>query len=120
MDIQKAADALYEAERGAYQIPMVSQENPGMTVADAYAVQLKNIQRRLDSGEKLVGMKIGLTSKGMQQLLDAEAKEAFVERKRYAKQLGEEASTKLLIPMGLMLLLVFAILMLPAMMNLRL
>ena len=56
----------------------------------------------------------------MQQLLDAEAKEAFVERKRYAKQLGEEASTKLLIPMGLMLLLVFAILMLPAMMNLRL
>lgn len=69
MDIQKAADALYEAESGAYQIPMVSQENPGMTVADAYAVQLKNIQRRLDSGEKLVGMKIGLTSKGMQQLL---------------------------------------------------
>ncbi|MCI8281537.1 MAG: hypothetical protein HFI76_07565 [Lachnospiraceae bacterium] len=59
-------------------------------------------------------------TKGMQQLLDAEAKEAFVERKRYAKQLGEEASTKLLIPMGLMLLLVFAILMLPAMMNLRL
>lgn len=59
-------------------------------------------------------------TKGMQQLLDAEAKEAFTERKRYARQLGEEASTKLLIPMGLMLLLVFAILMLPAMMNLRL
>lgn len=59
-------------------------------------------------------------TRGMQQLLDAEAKEAFAERKRYARQMGEEAGTKLLIPMGIMLLLVFAILMLPAMLNLRL
>jgi len=69
MDIKKAADALYEAEAGAYQIAMISQENPDMTVEDAYAIQLKNIERRLAEGEKLVGMKIGLTSKGMQQLL---------------------------------------------------
>ena len=59
-------------------------------------------------------------TKGMQQLLDAEAKEAFLQRKLYAKQLGEEAGTKMLMPMGIMLLVVFAILMLPAMMNLQL
>lgn len=69
MDIQKAADALYEAEQGCYQIPMISADNPDMTIDDAYAVQLKNIERRTAAGEKLVGMKIGLTSKGMQQLL---------------------------------------------------
>lgn len=69
MDIQKAADALYEAEKGTYQIPMISQDNPDMTIDDAYAIQLKNIERRLAEGEKLVGMKIGLTSKAMQQLL---------------------------------------------------
>ena len=69
MDIQKAADALYEAENGAYQISMISQDNPDMTIDDAYAIQLKNIDRRLADGEKLVGMKIGLTSKAMQQLL---------------------------------------------------
>ena len=69
MDIKKAADALYEAEAGVYQIPMISQENPDMTVEDAYAIQLENVARRLAGGEKLVGMKIGLTSKGMQQLL---------------------------------------------------
>ncbi len=69
MDIQKAAQVLYEAEEGAYQIPMLSQQDPDMTVDDAYAIQLENIRRRLDQGEKLVGMKIGLTSKGMQQLL---------------------------------------------------
>lgn len=69
MDIQKAADTLYEAERGCRQVTMLSEENPGMTVEDAYAVQLKNIARRVAEGETLIGMKIGLTSKGMQQLL---------------------------------------------------
>lgn len=57
-------------------------------------------------------------TRGMQQLLDAEAEEAFQQRKAYARQLGEEAGTKLLLPMGLMLVLVFAILLLPAMLSL--
>lgn len=69
MDIQKAADTLYEAERAREQVAMLTQENPDMTVDDAYAVQLKNVARRIAEGEKLIGMKIGLTSRGMQQLL---------------------------------------------------
>ena len=59
-------------------------------------------------------------TKGMQQLLDAEAEEAFLQRRLHARQMGEEAGTKLLIPMGIMLLLVFAVLLLPAMINLQL
>ncbi|GHU43166.1 hypothetical protein FACS1894111_08320 [Clostridia bacterium] len=51
---------------------------------------------------------------GMQKLLDQEAETAFTERKQRAKQLGEEAGTKLLLPMGLMLVLVFVILLVPA------
>lgn len=58
-------------------------------------------------------------SKGMQQLLDMETKEALDQRRLYAQQLGQEAGTKLLIPMGVMLILVFAILMLPAMLALN-
>ena len=58
-------------------------------------------------------------TKGMQQLLDMEAKEAFQQRRLYAQRLGQEAGTKLLIPMGIMLVLVFAILMLPAMLSLN-
>lgn len=69
MDIQKAADALYEAQEGRYQIPMITQENPDMTIDDAYAIQLKNIERRVAEGRKKIGMKIGLTSVGMQKLL---------------------------------------------------
>jgi len=47
-------------------------------------------------------------------LLEQEAAAAFEERKKQARVLGEEAGTKLLLPMFLMLLVVIAILMVPA------
>lgn len=58
-------------------------------------------------------------TKGLQQLLDAEAAEAFLERKAYARQIGEETGTRLLLPMGIMLVLVFVILLMPAMLTLN-
>ncbi|MFP3155730.1 hypothetical protein LQZ18_15135 [Lachnospiraceae bacterium ZAX-1] len=51
---------------------------------------------------------------GMQKLLDDEAKESFEQRKAHAKKRGEEAGTKLLLPMMLMLLVVLVVLMVPA------
>jgi tight adherence protein C len=49
--------------------------------------------------------------------LELEAAEAFEERKELAKRLGEEAATKLLIPMVLMLLIVLSIIMVPVMLS---
>ncbi|QAT61099.1 2-keto-4-pentenoate hydratase [Acidilutibacter cellobiosedens] len=69
MDYKKIAQDLYNAEKGTYQIDMISKSNPDMTVEDSYKIQLENISRRISQGEKVVGMKIGLTSKGMQNLL---------------------------------------------------
>lgn len=70
MDYTKAAQALREAERDRVQIDMLTLTNPDMTVEDAYAVQLENVRLRKEQGEKVVGMKIGLTSAGMQKLLN--------------------------------------------------
>ena len=53
-------------------------------------------------------------AKGLQELLEQEAAAGFEERKSIARKLGEEAGTKLLIPMMLMLVLVLVILMVPA------
>lgn len=53
-------------------------------------------------------------SKDLLELLELEGLEAFEERKELAKRLGEEAGTKLLIPMMLMLVIVLAIIMVPA------
>lgn len=53
-------------------------------------------------------------SKGLSDLLKKEAQEAFEERKNQAKKQGEEAGTKLMIPMFMMLAIVFVIVIVPA------
>lgn len=69
IDIQKIAEELYQAERGRYEIDKISAAHPGMRVEDSYEVQKKLVQMRLEDGEKLIGMKIGLTSKAMQETI---------------------------------------------------
>lgn len=53
-------------------------------------------------------------SKGMAETLSYEVGQAFEERKNLAKRLGEETGTKLLFPMILMLMIVMAVLIIPA------
>ena len=50
------------------------------------------------------------------KLLELEAIDAFEERKNMAKKYGEEAGTKMLFPMIVMLVVVMGIIMLPAVM----
>lgn len=53
-------------------------------------------------------------TRGITVLLEQEAQNAFEERKHAAKRYGEEAGTKLLFPMMLMLGIVMVILLVPA------
>ena len=61
-DIAKFAEVVAEAARTASAIPQFTESGP-LSVADAYAVQAASIDRRLKRGEKLVGVKMGLTSR---------------------------------------------------------
>ncbi len=56
-------------------------------------------------------------SKHLLKLLEEESDRAFEERKLLAKKQGEEATTKLLLPMGMELIAVMAIVMVPALMT---
>ena len=58
-------------------------------------------------------------AKGMNQILKTEASQAFEERKARARRLGEEAGTKLLAPMFLMLAVVLVIVIVPAFMSVQ-
>ncbi len=58
-------------------------------------------------------------SKGIAELLKQEAFNAFEERKEFAKKLGEEAGTKMLLPMFLMLGVVLVIIVVPAFFSVR-
>lgn len=69
MDYKKIASELFDAQENVFQIDAITAAFPEMTVQDAYQIQLENINRRKSRGEKVIGLKIGLTSQGMQKLL---------------------------------------------------
>lgn len=60
------ADELAEAERTRTLIPRITARHPEATIEDSYAVQGRWRDRELARGRRLVGRKIGLTSKAMQ------------------------------------------------------
>ncbi|MGH7905969.1 MAG: 2-keto-4-pentenoate hydratase [Candidatus Binataceae bacterium] len=66
IDVAEAASILLDAEGKKITCPQLTRKWPSMTVADAYAVQAEALKRRIDRGEKLIGIKLGLTSKAKQ------------------------------------------------------
>lgn len=56
-------------------------------------------------------------NQGLVDLLETEVEEAFEERKSVAKRYGEEAGTKLLFPMIIMLAMIMVLLLVPAMLS---
>ena len=69
-DHAKAAADLLEAEATGCQIGLLSQRHPEMGMDDAYAIQSAIQRAKLQQGRRVVGWKIGLTSKAMQYALN--------------------------------------------------
>jgi 2-keto-4-pentenoate hydratase len=63
------ARELLEAERTLSPIAEISKRYDGMSIDDAYAIQVAHIGLQTAAGAKIVGRKIGLTSKAMQALI---------------------------------------------------
>ena len=60
------ARELVEAERTRQPVEHFSKRHPAMTIADSYAIQREWTGLKVAAGEKIVGRKIGLTSRAMQ------------------------------------------------------
>ena len=67
--IERLGDALYEAWRERRVIAPLREQVPDITVEQAYAIQSRMVARRLRAGETVVGKKIGVTSKPVQDFL---------------------------------------------------
>ena len=65
----------------------------------------------------LMAQNVKKGGEGFAESLRCEATEAFIERKAMARRAGEEAGTKLLLPMGMMLCVVLAVIIVPAFMS---
>lgn len=92
----------------------------GITEAESY----ERFGRRCSLHEyvklgALLSQNLRKGTKGLSQILKAEAEQSFEERKARAKKLGEEAGTKMLAPMFLMLAEVLVIVVVPAFMSVQ-
>ena len=67
--IEHYGDELYNALITRTPVAPLTDREPGITLDDAYRIQLRMIQRRLDAGETIIGKKIGVTSKVVMDML---------------------------------------------------
>ncbi|MFM2406099.1 MAG: 2-oxopent-4-enoate hydratase [Pseudomonadota bacterium] len=69
LSIHALGDELYAALRAARAIEPLSARHPGLTLEQAYGIQQRLNARRLADGERVVGHKIGVTSKAVMNML---------------------------------------------------
>jgi len=67
--LHETAVQLDQAEQSRMPLPPLSQEHPTLTPAQAYAIQSAWLDLKLARGTRIIGRKIGLTSRAMQELL---------------------------------------------------
>ncbi len=68
--IHTLGDALYTALRERRTMAPLTSSYPSISIEDAYQISLRMLQNRLDSGEKVIGKKIGVTSDAVMDMLD--------------------------------------------------
>jgi 2-oxo-hept-3-ene-1,7-dioate hydratase len=66
-DRSKAADILMKAQKERKQAVQLSVTFPSIDIDDAYAISTEVMQRKVKAGGRLIGHKVGLTSKAMQR-----------------------------------------------------
>ena len=67
--ISALGDELFDALNERRPVEPITNRHPGVSLADAYAIQQRVIARRIAAGEKIVGKKIGVTSKAVMDML---------------------------------------------------
>lgn len=67
---EQYGDELYAALRGRTTVAPLTTRQPDITIDDAYRISRRLLERRIGDGERIVGKKIGVTSKVVQRALD--------------------------------------------------
>ena len=67
--LTRYTEELYQALRSRTTVAPLTDRTPDMTIDDAYQISLGLLARREADGERVVGKKIGLTSKAVQDML---------------------------------------------------
>ena len=90
----------------------------GYSEVRAYEEMAKNINLRTYTRFlNIIIQSIKNGNKELKNILNMEVQDALYERKQHAKKLGEEAATKLVLPLMMMLAIIMVIIMVPAFMG---
>jgi 2-keto-4-pentenoate hydratase len=69
LKLENYAKELLEAEEKTEGIQPFTERDPSLTVEDAYHIQLETVKLKATQGIGVIGKKVGLTSKAMQEML---------------------------------------------------
>ena len=67
--IEQLGDELYDALKACRVVDPLTSRHADITVEDAYRIQQRLLSRRLAAGERVIGKKIGVTSKAVMDML---------------------------------------------------
>ncbi len=88
--IQQCGDELYQAMLEHTPVRPLTERFSDITIEDAYNISLRMLERRIEAGEKIIGKKIGLTSKAVQTMLGVGQPDFGYLTDRMAFSQGEE------------------------------
>lgn len=89
---QQAADQLYQAEVERHVIPQLRKTYEGIELADAYVIQGLWLQKKIKNGARVIGRKIGLTSRAMQMAHSEQSVFASSNRKKVCYECTKDQS----------------------------
>lgn len=95
--IIRLCERIEGAQTRGHAIPRLTEEYPGMTIDDGYAVQSALRRRYIAQGHKLIGWKAGLTSKAKMIQMGVDVPSIGFLTDRMARPEGSEVSVKGLI-----------------------
>ena len=68
--IKQYGDELYNAMQNKQAVAPLTSRESDISIEDAYHISLQMLNRRIDAGAKVIGKKIGVTSKAVQSMLN--------------------------------------------------
>ncbi|KGK41344.1 2-keto-4-pentenoate hydratase [Nitrincola sp. A-D6] len=88
--IQQCGDALYQAMQSKIPMRPLTEQYPDISIDDAYHISLRMLEQRLAAGERVIGKKIGVTSKAVQNMLNVHQPDFGYLTDKMAYSQGEE------------------------------
>ncbi|MEW8003043.1 MAG: 2-oxopent-4-enoate hydratase [Candidatus Thiodiazotropha sp.] len=68
--IHELGDELYHALNRRRMVDPLTEREPDITIEEAYHISLRMVNQRVENGESIIGKKIGVTSKAVQDMLN--------------------------------------------------